>query len=162
RDPCRPEIRIAGQRHKGRVAAGAPSHYDGPLRVRASRIDQVEGARSRVVHVEDAPVSVEEVLILPSKSGAAAIIEYEVVPATSRQVLRLRVPGDRFVGRRTSVNEYDERAWLPGDRGGVENTPARGASGRLPRNHLGIGQRRSIDNTHTAGSPHRFTARIMV
>src|SRR4030095_10633959 len=121
-----PEVRIERQSHEGGIASGTPAHYDRARRVHLSRINQIDGARSRILHIQHAPLSVERVLILPSKAAATPIIDDEVVPAASSKILRLRVPRNRFIGSRVAVDEDNSRAALAGKprcSGGVEEGP---------------------------------------
>ena len=66
-----------GQRRQGRVSAGAAAADSQSVSVGEMLMDEVQGSVGAIVHIDDAPVAVEQLTICPPVANAAAVVDVD-------------------------------------------------------------------------------------
>ena len=109
-----------------------PPLIDEAFRVGFAGVGQVEGGCDAVLRVDDAPLAGQQVAVVGSEPGAAAVVHIHDGDAARRPVLDAQV--QRAAGRtgRAAVAEHDQRRKAPRRRldGGVRGPEAKRV--RLP------------------------------
>src|SRR5207237_1961095 len=90
------------------VATGTAAGDRDAVTVNQAAVDQITGALDGVVHVDDAPLSVEALTILASVTGAAAVVDHQVAEAARGPELVTEIEGVGDRPRRTTVDVDDQ------------------------------------------------------
>ena len=101
-----------GKRGEGRIPACAPTgDHQPPSGCHLAQLDQIARAVYAVVHIHDAPLAVEPLLVGPAIAGAATVVYIQDCDLAAGPILHPEIE-DRSCGARWPTVALHQQGWL--------------------------------------------------